>query len=144
MLSRTQNTPSSLDPKEDWLLNINFSCAARKQQNQLSTKTLLECRSANPSSKGTRGCNFESRVLKPQRIVFWKFYNVPELVGFQTMLILDPYGMTFDAVGVFGLDFQLLFKSGSSYCGTSPRMEVSLLVCNFNLTKFANRSRRFQ
>ena len=41
---------------------------------------------------------------------------MPELVGFQTMVILDPYGMTFDAVGVFGLDFQLSFKSGSSYC----------------------------
>ena len=41
---------------------------------------------------------------------------MPELVGFQTMVILDPYGMTFDAVGFFGLDFQLLFKSGSSYC----------------------------
>ena len=44
---------------------------------------------------------------------------MPELVGFQTMVILDPYGMTFDAVGVFGLDFQLLFKSGSSYCETN-------------------------
>ena len=32
------------------------------------------------------------------------------------MLILDPYDMTFDAVGVFGLDFWLLFKSASSYC----------------------------
>ena len=41
---------------------------------------------------------------------------MPELVGFQTMVILDPYGMTFDAVGVFGLDFWLWFKSGSSYC----------------------------
>ena len=29
------------------------------------------------------------------------------MVGFQTMVILDPYGMTFDAVGVFGLDFCL-------------------------------------
>ena len=28
-----------------------------------------------------------------------------ELVGFQTMVILDPKGMTFDAGGVFGLDF---------------------------------------
>jgi hypothetical protein len=36
-----------------------------------------------------------------------------ELVGFQTMVILDPNGMTFDAVGVFGLAFQLLLKSGS-------------------------------
>jgi hypothetical protein len=40
-----------------------------------------------------------------------------EFVGFQTMVILDPYGMTFDAVGVFGQAFKLLFKSGSSYCG---------------------------
>ena len=41
---------------------------------------------------------------------------MPELVGFQTMVILDPYGMTFDAVGVFGLVFLILSKSGSSYC----------------------------
>ena len=41
---------------------------------------------------------------------------MPELVGFQTMVILDHYGMTFDAVGVFSMVFQLLFKSGSSYC----------------------------
>ena len=45
-----------------------------------------------------------------------QYYEIPELVGFQTMVILDPYGMTFDAVGVFGLVFWLLFKSGSSYC----------------------------
>ena len=32
------------------------------------------------------------------------------------MLILDPYDMAFDAVGVFGLDFWLLFKSALSYC----------------------------
>ena len=30
---------------------------------------------------------------------------MPELVGFQTIEILDPHGVTFDAVGVFGLDF---------------------------------------
>ena len=30
---------------------------------------------------------------------------MPDLVGFQTMMILDPYGMNFDAVGVFGLVF---------------------------------------
>ena len=35
------------------------------------------------------------------------------------MLIQDPYGMTFDAVGVFALDFHLLFKSCSSYCEES-------------------------
>ena len=38
---------------------------------------------------------------------------MPEFVGFQTMVILDPNGMTIDAVGVLGLAFQLLFKSGS-------------------------------
>ena len=40
---------------------------------------------------------------------------MPELVGCQTMVILDPNGMNFDAVGVFGLVFQLLFKSGSHH-----------------------------
>ena len=44
-----------------------------------------------------------------------QYYEMPELVGFQTMVILDPNGIPFDAVGVFGLDFWLLFKSGSSY-----------------------------
>ena len=28
-----------------------------------------------------------------------------EMLGFQSMEILDPYGMTFAAVGIFGLDF---------------------------------------
>ena len=41
---------------------------------------------------------------------------MPELVGFQTMVILDPYGITFDAVAAFGLFFLLLFKSGSLNC----------------------------
>ena len=41
--------------------------------------------------------------------------NFPEFVGFQTMVILDPYGMSFDAVGVFGPVFQFLFESDSSY-----------------------------
>ena len=31
------------------------------------------------------------------------------------MGILVPYGITFDAVGVIGLAFQLLFKSCSTY-----------------------------
>ena len=30
---------------------------------------------------------------------------MPEFVGFKIMVILDPNGMTFDAVGVFGLVF---------------------------------------
>ena len=45
-----------------------------------------------------------------------QYYEMPELVGFQTMVILDPNGMRFDAVCVYGPDIQLLFKSSSSYC----------------------------
>ena len=30
---------------------------------------------------------------------------MPKFVRFQTMVILDPYGMTYDAVGVFGPTF---------------------------------------
>ena len=41
----------------------------------------------------------------PQRAVEKQYYEVPELVGFQTMVILDPNGMTFDSVGAFGLAF---------------------------------------
>ena len=44
---------------------------------------------------------------------------MPEFVGFQAMVILDPHGMTFDALGVFGLAFQLLFKPGLLYCDLS-------------------------
>ena len=33
---------------------------------------------------------------------------MPKFVRFQTMVILDPYGMTYDAVGVFGPTFWLL------------------------------------
>ena len=55
---------------------------------------------------------FEFEVVWPQRP------QKAELVGFQTMVILDPYDMTFDAVGVFGLAFHL-FKSYSSYSASS-------------------------
>ena len=41
----------------------------------------------------------------PQRAVEKQYYKMPELVGFQTMEILDPSRVTFDAVGLFGLDF---------------------------------------
>ena len=40
---------------------------------------------------------------------------MPELVGFQSMVILDPNGMNFDTVDVFGPAFWLLFKSCSFY-----------------------------
>ena len=52
----------------------------------------------------------------PQRAVEKQYYKMPELVGFQTMEILDPNGVTFDAVGVFGLDFWFFLKSALSYC----------------------------
>ena len=41
-----------------------------------------------------------------------KCLEMTEFVGFPNMGILVPYGITFDVVGVFGLAFQLLFKSG--------------------------------
>ena len=33
------------------------------------------------------------------------------------MVILDPYGMTFDALVVSGLAFHRIFKFWSTYCG---------------------------
>ena len=41
---------------------------------------------------------------------------MPEQLGFETMLIIDPWGMAFHAVGVIGLTFDFLFKMVSSYC----------------------------
>ena len=40
---------------------------------------------------------------------------MPKFFGFQTMVILDPNGMNFDTVDVFGPAFWLLFKSCSFY-----------------------------
>ena len=37
-------------------------------------------------------------------------------VGFQTMIILDPYDMAFEIVVVFGLYFDFLFNPYSTYC----------------------------
>jgi hypothetical protein len=56
---------------------------------------------------------------------------MPELVGFQTMVILYLKGMTFDAGGVFGPEFWLLFKSGSSYCDNGTKAFL-----NFHLNSF--------
>ena len=52
---------------------------------------------------------------------------MPELVGFQTIVILDPEGTTFDAVGAFGPVFQLLFKSGPSYCDKYSKARAEIL-----------------
>ena len=41
---------------------------------------------------------------------------MPEQLGFETMLIIDPWGMAYHAVGVIGLTFDFLFKMVSSYC----------------------------
>ena len=60
------------------------------------------------------------QVKVPQVAVEKWYYEMLELVGFQTMVILDPNGMTFDTVGVFGQAFHLLFKPGSSYYGMPP------------------------
>ena len=52
-----------------------------------------------------------------------QYYEMPEFVGFQTIVILDPNGITFDAVGVFGQAFWLLFRSGSSYCDLMKELQ---------------------
>ena len=65
-------------------------------------------------------CSKSEQTLQQFKVPSWavekQYYEMPEFVGFQIMVILDPNGMTFDAVGVFGLVFWLLFKSGPSYC----------------------------
>ena len=43
--------------------------------------------------------------MSSRKTVLCTIYEMPEFVGFQTMVILDPYGITFDDVGVFGLAF---------------------------------------
>ena len=69
----------------------------------------------------------------PKWAVEKQYYEMPELVGFQTMVILDPNGMTFDAVCVFGSDFQLLFKSSSSYCEASCLESVQDFLINLDM-----------
>ena len=64
----------------------------------------------------------------PKRAAGKQYYEMPELVRFQTMVILDPNSMTFDAVGVFSLVFQLLFKSGSSYCVSTLGFHLNPLM----------------
>ena len=68
-----------------------------------------------------RACkeNFSKKdilLLQQVKVPMWavekQYYEMPELVGFQTMVILDPNGMSFDAEGYFWL----LFKSGKSCC----------------------------
>ena len=56
--------------------------------------------------------------LTPLKNCFLNFHKyMPEQLGFETMLIIDPWGMAFHAVGVIGLTFDFLFKMVSSYCG---------------------------
>ena len=59
---------------------------------------------------------------------------MPELVEFQTIVILDLYDMTFDAVGVFGLIF--FYKSGSSYCVLFSRKQNGSKLQSFLNTTY--------
>ena len=47
----------------------------------------------------------------PQRAVEKQYYEMPKLVGFQTMVILDPNGMKLDAVSVFILIWHIILCS---------------------------------
>ena len=40
---------------------------------------------------------------------FFKYDYVPLFVGFLIMAIFEPYGLSFHAVIVFSLDFELLY-----------------------------------
>ena len=51
----------------------------------------------------------------PQRAVEKQYYKMPELVGFQTMEILDPNGVKFDAV-VWTFNFYLNLAHHTVYC----------------------------
>ena len=57
------------------------------------------------------------------------------------MVILDTNGMSFDALGVFGPDFQLLFKSSSSYCEyykmSSWNFDLSSALLNVSKQSFS-------
>ena len=58
-------------------------------------------------------CEFLDR----QKNSFLNFHRyMPEQLGFETMLIIDPWGMAFHAVGIIVLTFDFLFKMVSSYC----------------------------
>ena len=70
-----------------------------------------------------------------------QYYEMTEFVGFQTMGILVPYGITFDAVGVFGLAFHLLFKSCSTYCA-SLMLEICLVHTGFQYCGFSSQSQK--
>ena len=53
----------------------------------------------------------------PLENCFFNFHKyVPKQLGFETMLIIDQWGMAFSAVGVIGLSFDFLFNMVSSYC----------------------------
>ena len=51
-------------------------------------------------------------------------------------MILDPYGMTFDAVVVFTLELDFLLKSSSAYCDSIQEtwvlaMQSTNVVCTY-------------
>ena len=54
--------------------------------------------------------------LTPLKNCFLNFHKyMPEQLGFETMLNIDPWGMAFHAVGVIGLTFDFLLMV-SSHC----------------------------
>ena len=56
---------------------------------------------------------------------------MPEQLGFETMLIIDPWGMAFHAVGVIGLTFDFLFKMVSSYCDFTMNLTLKTVIVQF-------------
>ena len=63
---------------------------------------------------------------------------MPQLLGFQTIVIIDLNGMTFDAVCVFGPDFQLLFKCCRNYLRVETIQGQNLFAEKQYMTTFMN------
>ena len=60
---------------------------------------------------------YQFLVLYIEKISFLKILCYgPEVVGFQTKVILDLWGMTFHAVVIIALVLALLLESISAYC----------------------------
>ena len=55
----------------------------------------------------------------------WLVAQRRNVIGFQTNVFLNPYGMSFHAVAIFSLEVTTLLDSSWAHCGTSALAEGS-------------------
>ena len=97
-------------PTQDHILYYNLSTAQQSTQALWDAVRRLELKKITGK---TKNC---PHTLTSKFIGCHIFY-VPNMVGFHSMIIPDPYcSMAFCAELVVALDFDLLFKSCSTYC----------------------------